>query len=223
MDNNQLNNIFGSILSKLDPTNSLRIEKQDNGLFTVTNQPLENKKSNTKTKIPSKTIIPSQHSDLNETNKKNKSTTNNVTTESSLSNDHNFTTTTSTKKGQFDTIFGKYFSNFDGEQKIIINQNGVFLVDSNKKKQETEIKKNQNHLNEIVDAQLENSERVYNSVHVQFVLFFIATLILLGFVFIINASGNLSIFVVIILLIVLFLIFKFLRFNIVNFISNFRL
>ena len=85
------------------------------------------------------------------------------------------------------------------------------------------MKKNQSSLNEIVDAQLENSERVYNSVHIQFVLFFIATLILVGFVFIINASGNLSIFVVIILLIVLFLIFKFLRFNIVNFISNFRL
>ena len=222
MDNNQLNSIFGTVLSKLDPTNPLRIEKRDNGLFTVTNQPLENKKANTKTTIPPKTTIPTQHSDSND---KNKSVNDiDITTiDSTLSNNHNFTTTTSTKKGQFDTIFGNYFSNFNGEQEIIVNHDGVFLVDSNKKKQEKEIKKNQNRLNEIVDAQLENSERVYNSVHIQFVLFFIATLILVGFVFIINASGNLSIFVVIILLIILFLIFKFLRFNIVNFISNFRL
>lgn len=80
-----------------------------------------------------------------------------------------------------------------------------------------------NNSNEIIDAQLENSEKIYNSIHIQFILYFISTLILIAFIFIINSSGNLSIFVVIILLIFLFLIFKFLRFNIINFVSNFKI
>lgn len=141
-------------------------------------------------------------------------------TSNSEINNHNFRT--SLKNGNLNKIFGKNVLNIDGNQEIIINDNGIVLV-NNDNIQEKELNRNQDHLNEIIDAQVENSETVYNSVHIQFILFFIATLILVGFVFIINVSGNLSIFVVIILAIVLFLIFKFLRFNIVNFISNFTL
>lgn len=165
-----VNNTSGTILSNLDNTNSLDVEKLNNS-NTETNKSLENKQPKDE--------------------------------------DNNFTKTTSIKKAKSDTIFGTYFSNVNDGEEIVVNQDGVFL--------------NHDSLNEIVDAQLENSETAYNSIHIQFVLFFIATLILVGFVFIINASGNLSIFVVIILVILLFLIFKFLRFNIINFISNFTL
>ena len=57
----------------------------------------------------------------------------------------------------------------------------------------------------------------------QFILFFVATIILIGMVLLINVSGNLSFFVIIILIIIIFIIFKFLKFNMLNFILNFRI
>ena len=44
MDNNKLNNVFGNVLSKLDPNNNLQIIKT-NGLFTIKNEPSSNSTS----------------------------------------------------------------------------------------------------------------------------------------------------------------------------------
>ena len=112
------------------------------------------------------------------------------------------------KKVDNNDLYGTYYTKKDGGEEIIINNKGVYL-DDNK--------------NEIIEAQLENSKGEYNSLNIQFILYFVTTLILIGFVISINASGNLSIFLVIVLLILLFVIFKFLRFNIVNFILNFKI
>ena len=112
------------------------------------------------------------------------------------------------KKVDNNDLYGTYYTKKDGGEEIIINNKGVYL-DDNK--------------NEIIEAQLENSKAEYNSLNIQFILYFVTTLILIGFVISINASGNLSIFLVIVLLILLFVIFKFLRFNIVNFILNFKI
>ncbi len=227
MDNNQLNNIFGSVLSKLDPNNNLQIIKKD-GLFSVKNVP--NTTSPNSKDIPS---LPSQHQpSLQQTEhqpslqqpqslsssikQKHTAVSNN---QNIANNEDNILTSKLSKKNSFDTIFGKYFSNINSDHEFIINSDGVSV----RNREQDRINFHRQHrLNEIVDAQLDNSERIYNSIQLQFVLFFISTLILIGFIFIINMSGDLSIFVVILLLIFLFLVFRFLRFNIMNFISNFR-
>ena len=77
--------------------------------------------------------------------------------------------------------------------------------------------------NELINQQLDNSEIVYDSVHLQFILYFIASCILIGFIFIINTGGNLSIFFIILLLIVIFCIFKFLKFDLINYIMNLKI
>ena len=77
--------------------------------------------------------------------------------------------------------------------------------------------------NELINQQLDNSEIVYDSVHLQFILYFIATAILIGFIFIINTGGNLSIFIIILLLLVIFCIFKFLKFDLINYIMNLKI
>lgn len=210
MDNNQLNNIFGSVLSKLDPNNNLRIIKKD-GLFTLKDVPNSNSTSNNNQNIttPQRPSLPSSNEKKNTILLNNQNTTHNE--------DDNLTSKLS-KKHSFDTIFGKYFSNINSDDEFVINKHGVSIRNN----EEDKINYHRQHrLNEIVDAQLDNSERVYNSIQLQFVLFFISTLILIGFIFIINISGNLSIFVVILLLIFLLLVFTFLRFNIIRFISNF--
>ena len=197
MDNNQLNNIFGSVLSKLDPNNNLQIIKKD-GLFSVKNVP--NTKSPNSKDIPSP---PSQHQQspqqpqslASSIQQKHTALSNN---QNIANNEDNILTSKLGKKNSFDTIFGKYFSNINSDHEFIINSDGVSI----RNREEDRINfHRQRRLNEIVDAQLDNSERVYNSIQLQFVLFFISTLILIGFIFIINMSGDLSIFVVILLLI----------------------
>lgn len=220
MDNNQLNNIFGSVLSKLDPNNNLQIIKKD-GLFSVKNVP--NTTSPNSKDIPSppspqqpQSLASSLQQKKHTVLSNNKNITNN---ENIANNEDNILTSKLSKKNSFDTIFGKYFSNINSDHEFIINSDGVSV----RNREQDRINFHRQHrLNEIVDAQLDNSERIYNSIQLQFVLFFISTLILIGFIFIINMSGDLSIFVVIVLLIFLFLVFIFLRFNIMNFISNFR-
>ena len=137
------------------------------------------------------------------------------------------------KTKYFDSFFGNYFTDLNSKNDILLDKDGVFISRSpyqqknkmmRKKEYENEYKNEyeNEYENEIVDAQLENSKKTYNSIYLQFILFLISTLILIFFVFVINSSGNLSIFVVILLLIILFLIFKYLRFNIITFISNFK-
>lgn len=143
-------------------------------------------------------------------------------------------------KTNFDTFFSNYFSDLEinntkdklknnthsnkikndiDSNNLIHNENNIHpnLIHNNNNHNKD------NHNNRLIDDQLNNSKIVYNSVHLQFIFYFIATCILIGFIFIINASGNLSIFIIISLLIVLFLIFTLLKFNIVNFIMNFKM
>tara|TARA_B100000035_G_C20888920_1_gene504042 strand:- start:308 stop:721 length:414 start_codon:yes stop_codon:yes gene_type:complete len=135
-------------------------------------------------------------------------------------------------KNNFDNFFSNYFSNLENNNlensntshstsntshsttnNNLISHQGVLPIKH----------PNHNDRNILINDQLNNSKIVYNSVHLQFILYLIATCILVGIIFIINASGSLSIFIIILLLIVLFLIFKLLKFNIVNFIMNFKI
>jgi len=101
----------------------------------------------------------------------------------------------------FDSFFSNYFS------KLKNNDN----KDQNKEK------------NELIESQLDYSKVRYSSVHMQFILYFIATFLLIGFIFIITSSGKLSFYIMLILVIILFIIIKYLNFNIINFIMNFKL
>ena len=67
-------------------------------------------------------------------------------------------------------------TNLDDDKEILINKEGVFSLDRNRDERESNEKKNeqqenQARLNEIVDAQVEHTEKVYSSVQIQFVLF----------------------------------------------------
>ena len=231
MDNNKLNNVFGNVLSKLDPNNNLQIIKT-NGLFTIKNEPSSNSTSSNPTSSNPTSSNPTSSNSTSSNPTSSNSTSSNPTSSNpnkisqdthtmvnSIDNHDNVLTSKSGIKNNFNTIFGKYFSNINSDHEFTINNDGVSI----RNREKDRINEHRRHrLNEIVDAQLDNSETIYSSIHLQFILFFISTLILIGFVFIINASGDLSIFVVILLLLFLFLVFKFLRFNIINFISNFR-
>ena len=133
----------------------------------------------------------------------------------------------------FDSFFTNYFSNLQDNDKhsVLENTHHDASIHNNLNTHHntnTDHTTNTDHKkshqdNRLIIDQLNNSKTVYNSVHLQFIFYFIATCILVGFIFIINMSGNLSIFIIILLLIILFLIFKFLRFNIFNFLTNFKI
>lgn len=76
---------------------------------------------------------------------------------------------------------------------------------------------------ETIDAQLENSKTVYDSVYLQLTLFFIATILLIIIIFIINIAGTISIIPIIILIVLLLFLMKFLKFDIFTFLKNFSI
>lgn len=76
---------------------------------------------------------------------------------------------------------------------------------------------------ETINAQLENSKTVYDSIYLQLVLFFIATIILIAIIFVINISGTISIISIIIFIVILLFLFKFLKFDIFTFLKNFSI
>ena len=118
----------------------------------------------------------------------------------------------SEQKELVDSFFSNYFKNDNDTNEIIINDKGIYFIESDRTP-----------FNKIEKAQLEYTKKVFDSNRLQFILFFIATFILIGMVLLINVSGNISIFIILILIVILFIIFKFLKFDIVNFISRFRI
>lgn len=118
----------------------------------------------------------------------------------------------SKQKDFVDSFFSNYFKNDNDTNEIIINDRGINFIESDRTP-----------FNKIEHAQLEYTKKVFDSNRMQFILFFVATIILIGMVLLINVSGNLSFFVIIILIIIIFIIFKFLKFNMLNFILNFRI
>lgn len=77
--------------------------------------------------------------------------------------------------------------------------------------------------NKTINAQLSNSKKVYDSNKLQVILYIIATLILLGSIVMIYMSNELSVLMVLIFIITILLVIKFLKFNIINFIMNFKI
>lgn len=118
----------------------------------------------------------------------------------------------SEEKQYFDSFFSNYFKNDNDRTEIVINDKGINFLESDNVK-----------FNEIEQAQIDYTKKVFDSNQLQFFLFFIATIILVGMIILINVTGNISFFIIITLIVIIFIIFKFLKFNIVNFILNFKI
>ena len=110
------------------------------------------------------------------------------------------------------SLFNNYFEDEKKKNEIIINDKGINFIQSDNNK-----------FNELEKAQVHYTKKVFNSNRLQLILFFIATIVLIGMILAINASGNLSFVIIIILVIIIFIIFKFLKFDMINYILNFKM